>query len=46
VDPIAASVGDVALLLSVVAGEDGLDHRQNGARFTDYLADLDGASRV
>ena len=30
VGPIAASTADVALLLEVIAGEDGLDPRQNG----------------
>jgi amidase len=40
--PIAATVEDVALLLSAVAGEDGLDPRQNGVRTADYLEDLDG----
>ncbi len=40
--PIAASVEDTALLLSVIAGEDGLDPRQNGVETADYLEDLEG----
>lgn len=39
--PIAASVADVALLLGAVAGEDGLDPRQNGVQVGDYTASLD-----
>ena len=42
--PIAATVEDVALLLSAVAGEDGLDPRQGGARTDDYLSNLDGGA--
>jgi amidase len=40
--PIAGSVEDTALLLSAIAGEDGLDPRQNGVETTDYLEDLEG----
>ncbi len=40
--PIGATVEDVALLLSAIAGEDGLDPRQAGARTDDYLSGLDG----
>ncbi|HZC18232.1 MAG TPA: amidase family protein, partial [Rubrobacteraceae bacterium] len=40
--PIAGSVEDVALLLSAIAGEDGLDPRQRGVRTADYLGALDG----
>src|SRR5919107_3071632 len=40
--PIAATVEDVALLLSKIAGEDGLDPRQKNVRTADYLKDLDG----
>jgi amidase len=40
--PIAATVEDVALLLSAVAGEDGLDPRQKDVKTADYLEDLDG----
>ena len=36
VGPIAASVSDVALLLSAIAGEDGLDPRQREVRVGDY----------
>lgn len=39
--PIAASVHDVALLLAVVAGEDGLDPRQRNVRVGDYLGALE-----
>nr|WP_207956284.1 amidase [Rubrobacter marinus] len=42
VGPIGATVEDVALLLSAIAGEDGLDPRQAGVRVDDYLSDLDG----
>jgi amidase len=34
--PIAASVGDVALLLDAICGEDGLDPRQRGVRTDRY----------
>ena len=40
--PIAASVEDTALMLSAIAGEDGLDPRQKGVEVADYLGDLDG----
>lgn len=39
--PMAATVSDVALLLSAVAGEDGLDPRQRGVRVGDYTGSLD-----
>ena len=35
--PIAATVGDVALLLEAIAGEDGLDPRQRGVRLDRYV---------
>ncbi len=41
VGPIGATVEDVALLLSAIAGEDGLDPRQAGARTDDYLSGLE-----
>ncbi|MBA2693786.1 MAG: amidase [Rubrobacter sp.] len=41
--PMAATVEDVALLLSAIAGEDnGLDPRQNGVEVGDYLGGLEG----
>jgi amidase len=40
--PIAGNVEDVALLLSAIAGEDGLDPRQSGVETADYLEDLEG----
>ena len=40
--PIAASAADVALLLEVIAGEDGLDPRQNGVRPQAYTSALRG----
>jgi amidase len=40
--PMAATVSDVALLLSAVAGEDGLDPRQRGVRVGDYTGNLEG----
>jgi amidase len=40
--PIAATVEDVALLLEAVAGEDGLDPRQYGARAAGYTDALNG----
>jgi amidase len=41
--PMAATTRDVALLLSVLAGPDGLDPRQHaGLRATDYLGALTG----
>ena len=43
--PIAATVRDVALLLEVLAGEDGLDPRQRDVRVDRYVEALDrGAS--
>lgn len=39
--PIVASVEDAALLLSAIAGEDGLDPRQKGVEVADYRGDLD-----
>jgi len=38
--PMANTVDDVALLLSVIAGPDGLDPRQIGTRTQDYMAAL------
>jgi amidase len=38
--PIAATVGDVALLLEAIAGEDGLDPRQRGVRLDRYVEAL------
>jgi amidase len=35
--PIAATVGDVALLLDAICGEDGLDPRQRGVRTDRYV---------
>jgi len=40
--PIAARVEDAALMLSAIAGEDGLDPRQRGVETADYLENLDG----
>lgn len=40
--PMAATVSDVALLLSAIAGEDGLDPRQIGVRVGDYTGGLEG----
>lgn len=40
VGPMTASVADNALLLDVIAGPDGIDPRQSGARKGDYLAAL------
>ena len=42
VGPIARSVEDVALLLSEIAGKDGIDPRQAGVEPDDYLSGLDG----
>ena len=42
--PIAATVEDVALLLTAIAGEDGLDPRQKNVRLGDYTASLDGGA--
>ncbi|MFN4141352.1 amidase [Aestuariivirga sp.] len=39
--PMGATVKDVALLLSVIAGPDGLDHRQQDVTVQDYLAAVD-----
>jgi amidase len=39
---IAGSVEDTALLLSAIAGEDGLGPHQNGVKTADYLEDLEG----
>jgi amidase len=38
--PIAATAADVALLLEVIAGEDGLDPRQNGVKPQAYTSAL------
>ena len=38
--PIAATTADVALLLEVIAGEDGLDPRQNGVKPEAYTSAL------
>lgn len=40
--PMAATVEDVALLLTAIAGEDGLDPRQVGVRVGDYQGGLEG----
>ncbi len=40
--PIAASTADVALLLSVIAGEDGLDPRQKNIKVEKYTEALSG----
>jgi amidase len=40
VGPIAATTADVALLLEVIAGEDGLDPRQNSVRPQAYTSAL------
>ncbi|MGH3090347.1 MAG: amidase [Rubrobacteraceae bacterium] len=39
--PMAATVEDVALLLSAIAGPDGLDPRQYNVEVSDYLGSLD-----
>ena len=39
--PMTATVTDNALLLSVLAGEDGLDPRQHGPRVGDYLGGIE-----
>ena len=39
--PIAATASDVALLLEVIAGDDGLDPRQRGVRVDRYVEALD-----
>lgn len=41
VGPMTSTVADNALLLSVIAGPDGIDHRQGGAVVGDYLGQLD-----
>jgi amidase len=41
VGPMAATVDDVALLLEVIAGPDGLDPRQVGVSVGDYRSGLD-----
>jgi amidase len=43
--PIAASVADVALFLNAIAGEDGLDPRQQDVRVGDYEGSLNGDAR-
>ena len=40
--PIAATVSDVALLLTAIAGEDGLDPRQKDVKIGDYMNALTG----
>lgn len=42
VGPMTATVADNALMLSVIAGPDGVDPRQVGHEPDDYLAALDG----
>ncbi|MFN8555888.1 MAG: amidase [Dehalococcoidia bacterium] len=42
VGPMGANVADVALLLEVIAGDDGLDPRQRGVRTEPYVAALTG----
>ena len=39
--PMARTVADCALMLDVIAGEDGLDPRQVGVRVTPYVEGLD-----
>lgn len=43
--PIAATVPDVALLLTALAGEDGLDPRQKNVRVGDYMSALNGSAQ-
>ncbi|HWL26750.1 MAG TPA: amidase [Ureibacillus sp.] len=43
--PIARTVEDVALLLEVIAGDDGLDPRQSGLKVKSYLDSLVGNAR-
>jgi amidase len=43
--PIGATVEDVATLLQVIAGVDGVDPRQNGVRPTEYLESLETGVR-
>src|SRR3954464_14761578 len=41
IGPMARTVADCALMLEVIAGEDGLDPRQVGVQVTPYVAGLD-----
>ncbi|HEY2551343.1 MAG TPA: amidase [Streptosporangiaceae bacterium] len=43
--PITRTVRDAAVMLGVLAGPDGLDHRQSAAQPQDYLAGLDDGVR-
>ena len=43
--PMANSVEDVALLLSAIAGPDGLDPRQSGAQTQDYMKSLGNGAK-
>jgi amidase len=43
--PITRTVRDAAVMLTVLAGPDGLDHRQGAAEPQDYLAGLDDGVR-
>jgi amidase len=43
--PITRTVRDAAVMLGVLAGPDGLDHRQRAAEPQDYLAGLDDGVR-
>lgn len=43
--PMTATVTDNALLLEVIAGEDGLDFRQNAPRITNYTDALKGGMK-
>ncbi len=43
--PIAATVADVALLLTALAGEDGLDPRQKNVKVGDYTNALNGGAQ-
>jgi amidase len=43
--PMARNVGETALLLEVLAGPDGLDSRQTGARPGEYVHELAGGAR-
>jgi amidase len=43
--PMTANVADNALLLEVIAGPDGLDSRQHGAKIENYTAALDGGAK-
>ncbi len=42
IGPMARTTQQVALMLDVIAGEDGMDPRQNGVRTQDYSGALDG----